>query len=220
MSRINSNSLETGEFRQHFERKTSVSGSFGWRRNDQLMCEFAERWSRQVYGVLRLPSCQLSRFAVWEGKRCDVAVPTHVNDRRRNGNIAKRETRCETRRRRQRSRFGLKRNAGHLPDTVPHTRVDGWRNLAVSASSCRCSREDHDVLNPNTLSRCQNDREHEGITIRFYARAVLATSTDRSYIEVNTARRGILRFRYCARYWNVRTDRVRVEDFKRSCLRA
>lgn len=37
------------------------------------MCEFAERWSRQVYGVVRLPSCQLSRFAVWEGKRCDVA---------------------------------------------------------------------------------------------------------------------------------------------------
>lgn len=110
--------------------------------------------------MLRLPSCQLSRFAVREGKRCDVAGSTHVNDRHKRGNVAKRETRCETRRRRQRSRFGLKRNAGRLPDTVTgSTDEEIWRYRLLHAG---VRREDLDVRNPqNTFAagRCKSGGE-------------------------------------------------------------
>lgn len=102
--------------------------------SDQPVYEFAERWSRQVYGVLRLPSCQLCRFAVREGKRCDVVGPTTRKRPAQHGNVAKRETRCEPRRRRQRSRFGLKRNAGRLPDTVTgSTDEEIWRYRLLHA---------------------------------------------------------------------------------------
>lgn len=66
----------------------------------------------------------------------DATLPgqQHVNDRYRRGNGAKRETRSETRRRRQRSRFGLKRNAGRLPDTVTgSTDEEIWRYRLLRA---------------------------------------------------------------------------------------
>lgn len=115
-------------------KKKTLSRLSERRMSDQPVYEFAERWSRQVYGVLRLPSCQLCRFAMREGKRCDVVGPTTRKRPAQHGNAAKRETRCEPRRRRQRSRFGLKRNAGRLPDTVTgSTDEEIWRYRLLRA---------------------------------------------------------------------------------------
>lgn len=100
----------------------------------------------RVYGVFRLPSRQPARsdrLSVREGNGATLPGRRHVNDRCDRGNVARRNTPPETAGEGEVRRFCLKRNAGCLPDIAPScARVDGWRNLAVSAvKGCLKSRK-------------------------------------------------------------------------------